>query len=467
MEDVRQDWSQLAGRPGNIAVEMRLVVCETGDIYKPTHNAVVTVGVPNQPINDAEWKHLLSLFAAKQELSNAVQVAITSWKTVNGAHGVDVQRYDPIVTLTDEHLVGDIVVQHPAPAVADPHDIDESGELTKKWYVEYRNNPYLAFETREQLIERLDALANNMLVLTDEGLVDLTRDAHWYELHAHVICESIRRGMPFTKKFNRPIEVPHYSRFNEKEICIKAAKALRDKTLPPWFIVKYGKREHLRDFINYGLVRVASASYYDNAEHNAAIRDKEREFEFRGISQHRRTRKIVHRNEHLDPSVESQYDFVPSYHINSKADVDERKRLKKGDDVTFKFEMYSNYRLYCASSILDPSLVADFDADACVIVDHRRLLPRLIRAMRYWMPNSSIWYGNVCYQDSLGAYKNSASTIPHGGDFPTHRSKPFKYAYQKEWRVTWIPKPSEEHLQPALLELGSLKGFASLIDLRG
>lgn len=44
-------------------------------------------------------------------------------------------------------------------------------------------------------------------------------------------------------------------------------------------------------------------------------------------------------------------------------------------------------------------------------------------------------------------------------------SKHFRYAYQKEYRIAWLPPEDREKLEPIELEIGSLEDCAELISL--
>ena len=235
-------------------------------------------------------------------------------------------------------------------------------------------------------------------------------------------------------------------------------------------MVKYGKREHMRALIEHGRLRIAAASEYDRPSYNEAVRDKEREFEFQGIGRDVRTGEFVTSSSVKagrmpeDWFHQERYEFANMFNARSRFFVNGGVVLKQENAITIKLSMRTDYRLFCMSKVLHPSLFSDFDADACVIVDIRHLLPRLCRSMTYSMPRAHMSCGDVDYQDSLGAYASEAIDILRE-DFPTQMVKAFRYAYQKEFRVVWTPRRFEAALEPVEMEIGSLKGFASLLEL--
>lgn len=122
-----------------------------------------------------------------------------------------------------------------------------------------------------------------------------------------------------------------------------------------------------------------------------------------------------------------------------------------------KVEMRSDYFVYCMTHAAAHRLFDDFGYDACVAITRpREFLQRLIAAVKTALPDWHVGSGRVKYED------------PHfvsARDLRIPMTKHFRYAYQREYRVFWVPQEPRKNLNPFFVELGSIEDCASLIIL--
>ena len=131
--------------------------------------------------------------------------------------------------------------------------------------------------------------------------------------------------------------------------------------------------------------------------------------------------------------------------------------------VHFGLQTDSDFWLYCMSDALMPRMFSDFDADACVVLDRREFIARLRSAWNRLGPDvREMAFGPVIYDDPAGAYAKSA--VQPG--VTNYFTKTFRYAYQREFRFTGLPKSPDETLEPLNLYLGPLDDIGELISLQ-
>ena len=468
---VRREWKTRAGIPSDCAVHLHMVVgTKHGGKIQSSHNFRGVVGVPSEPWDDAEREHCISLLAHKAGISPSC-VKLDSWKMIPGSYGVEVEHYEPFPVITEKDLLAPIKYTKSAPPDDTPVDFKQSDALYPKWRQEYRRNPYLRLQHRKELTQRWWDIQNNIFVLSNDGRVAISNNMDWYRLLQHVVDESLARGYPLFDSCNIHQDVPKNRRFSDGSLCAKAAAALRGERLPKGCLVKYGKRERMRELFKYGICRVAPASEYDVPRHNAAVRDKERELEFQGVGRNVHTDAFVSKacvesgNVPEDWFIQEEYEFVNMFNAGLRFFGRDHVALQSDNVITIALSMITDYMLFCMSKILHPSLFSDFNADACVIVDAVQFMRKIYLCMTRTMPNTQVFHGHVNYQDSLGAYGIPVTIDKSCESFPTQMVKTFKYAYQKEWRIAWTPKTPIDVLSPVTVEIGTLKGFAHLLEL--
>ena len=422
----------------------------------PTHNVTGVVGIPRRPANDDERQVAAGVLMRQVPATPGSNYAMDSWDIVQGSYGVVVEQHEPISVLTDKEII-DLKVSTPAPPTSSLTEVPTAQH--NQWEKEYLSNRYLRCEDRTELTRRLDDVVWNSLRLTKAGELDLSNDIVWHRLSMHIALEAHLRGYPLDNMANRPLDAGFKQRFSEGEVCRGAAEVLGEKRLPRGFVVKYGKREYMRELYEEGRLQVGSASYFDKIQHNEAIRDQERKFQFKGVYFDRDTGEM--RSGAIEPSDE-RYKFATMYGVADALPAEQCGKLKRFRTLDIEFRR--DFRLFCVSSVLLPELFSDFEADACVIFNWRMFVPRLVNAMRFHMPNAAFAEKRVLYQDPIGAYGTSVFDFS-AQEAPIPIIKHFGYAYQRELRMTWIPTEQVAHLDPVIVTAGSLKGFGTLLEL--
>lgn len=305
------------------------------------------------------------------------------------------------------------------------------------WRQQYREKRYMSHLDDDELRQRAKDVCLNILVLTDQtkiGLLPIANtDDYWIELWTQVLEEFKIRFGPypagFTNGFIKDVAIPDPS----SPLASKAAAAIQQHLLSGHYLVKYGKNRHLGDTLKSGALRISPASFYKDPSLNPAVRDDELQLSVQPHPSQCRIKAVSHKT--------GQPIFAPEH-------------VRK---FTYTEKSRTDYYVYCLSSNLAPRLFLDFDADACVVITHpHSFLNRLLAAFKNLFPN---WLSNaipVKYIDPLNT---------PAGSFDVFSYKHFRYAYQKEFRVIWLPPSPINNLQHVYLELGNLQDCCQLISL--
>jgi len=289
-----------------------------------------------------------------------------------------------------------------------------------------------------ELEQRAKDIYLNLLVLTKDakiGLPPMTPETtRWLDLWSHVLEEfHLRFGSypaGFTNGFIRDVMIPR----PDLPIAQRAAATVRRTSVPDGgYLVKYGKYRYLKDTIEKGILRISHASYYSDPSLNHAIRDNELEF-----SVHRASEKTVLRF------------------------FDGKTGAPKGTfsgpiPITVSRRSETDYYVYCLSSVLAPRLFLDFEADACLIIrDQQRFEAGLIEAVRTQLPAWDCGRGPVSYIDPLNM---------RWAEVDPFTCKHFRYAYQREYRMVWLPPAIENNLQPIYVTVAGLSEYCEFVPL--
>ncbi len=203
---------------------------------------------------------------------------------------------------------------------------------------------------------------------------------------------------------------------------------------PGTFLVKFGRAKYLRRSLEEGVIRIMPASFYADPSLNQAIKDAELQIKFFCL-----------------PS-EVQLEAFDGKTGKPKG------HIKTEGNVTYTLEANSNYYAYCLTSALSIRLFGDFEADSCLIVKSGGdFIVRMAEAFNRLNPGWECISGSVDYFDPFDV---------EGSKLGVHFAKHFRFAYQQEFRMVWLPPSPRRVLDPVILELGGLQDICEIIDLK-
>ena len=304
------------------------------------------------------------------------------------------------------------------------------------WRQQYRDNRYARHLSRSELNKRIRDILLNLLIVTPEAKIGMPpneRSASWLEKWTHVLEEMELRYGPHPAGFGK--DILHSEPFPDfvSELAEKAAKRMSAFGLKRGeAFIKFGQREFMQRLYQHGRLRIRSASYYSNMEHNGALRDDELTFKLSLALRHTETGHII--------------DIY-----NAATDISRDKRV----DITFSAP--SDYWIYCVTASIEPRLFGDFEADACVIIRDREVFKRRLKTATEAISVDALMLdGPAIYVDPI---------IPNSSSPFIPLTKYFGYAYQDEYRIFWLPPKRRENLAYLDIEIGCLEDISEVIVL--
>lgn len=303
-----------------------------------------------------------------------------------------------------------------------------------KWYQlvgeDYRRNRYLVLLSDEQLARRAEDILGNLHVVNTAGLVSFDRTdptlRFWLSRLTEIQAEMALRHGPYPAGWKRGMIDLTNLPASLRSAGPGAAMTLQLlRPLPSESLVKYGKREFLKSALRDGEIRIAPASTYDDPSLNVAAKDDELCGEI-----------------YYDPQI--PFNDVPPGTI-----------LLPPGRTPFRWRMDTDYYVYCLSERLSTRLVLDFEAQACLVIGNpEAFLSRVTGAVARQLGNWRFVADRVEYFDPL-------QVSPAEVRAPMW--KHFRYAYQREVRLAWLPPKPVRTLQPLFVRLGSIEDIAELV----
>jgi hypothetical protein len=300
------------------------------------------------------------------------------------------------------------------------------------WQLDYRGDPYLHHLPLGDLNERFLSLVTNETYINDEIKISFRDFTHggeyWFPIITHVFEEFRRRARSLPPRQGSIVPRVDYPGLTAAVGPFKISK----RTYPN-VIVRYGKREHMRELFEEGQLQVSPASTYDADSFNAAIRDDELR-----LAVYRKSRLFTRVYDHLG------YTLIPS-------------GPKHGRFIE-TLTASTNYYVYCMTMERSLRLFGDFGYDACVIIhDPARFIRRLGAAGLNELGDGWSWFARpLGYIDPLRP-PDSQLNIVH--------CKHFRFAYQSEFRFVWLPPTPVAELHPFKIQIGSIRDISTLIEL--
>ncbi len=320
-------------------------------------------------------------------------------------------------------------VSRMAPAVPTlPVDLGESPIVghRQSWYsaieIDYQRDRYLGHLTSEALAQRLADVVGNVIGLGENA----PERPYWFACFTEVAAE-FRLRHDLRHGWDGRLADGAEWRGSLRPKNQRLPELIPSIPLQQPYLVKYGRRRFLESMLREGKIRIAPASYYADASLNPAIRDDELSAE-------------------LDVNAFGLQGWgglrgpaVAHWPLRARV----RKRLG------------TNYYVYCTSTVLASQLLLDFRADACVIVhDPEAFSTRVHSAVMRQLPAWRLLRGPVEYYDPLQVNEAAVDVLSW---------KHFRYAYQKEFRLAWLPPSPATHLAPLDLAVGGLEDICELV----
>ncbi|MGB3317835.1 MAG: hypothetical protein WA978_04090 [Sphingopyxis granuli] len=298
------------------------------------------------------------------------------------------------------------------------------------WRHEYVSDPYLLGCPDDRLALRFHDVFINNTELGHEGLIGLlpVDDGNQFlRKFTHLLEEyALRGGLPNFKDIPKE-KVDYFA--NGGPIAKRIFAGYVEPPQP--FLVKYGNRQFLEPMLREGAIRICPASYYSDADHNAAIQDDE-------VS---RVFCIPTWRERLDGKTYT--------------DIQGHRMEYKDDDVVLPV-VFDDYYLYSLCDHIYYRMPTDFGADAALVIrDPVRFTQRVISAFLARCPDWMPLEGPVTYYDPYRDYTTFRTP---------EMAKPFGYSYQREVRIAFKPKRRPaSRLQPQFLNIGPMDDYAELL----
>lgn len=307
------------------------------------------------------------------------------------------------------------------------------------WRLQYRSRRYLEHLSADELHERARDMLAAYLELTRDGKIapsTLTDGGvEWLVLLTHLFEEFVIRYGPYPRGFRdgflKNAQIPD----PRSPIAGPAARLVRNVAEPTGaYLVKYGKRQHLQPMLEHGRVRVAGAASYADPSLNPAMMDDELSL-------------------FIQPSpAEFRMDVVDGRTGEYKGRI-----IPLDNRITRRSR--SNFYVFCLSRRLAARLFVDFEADACLVIhEPTRFVNALMNEIEGLLSDWSGGAESVRYIDPTNA------TIH---DLDVCSAKHFRFAYQREYRVIWLPPSPVDALPPLHIEIGDLSSYCSLHALDG
>ena len=296
--------------------------------------------------------------------------------------------------------------------------------------LDYQRNRFMAHLRTDQLERRIEDIIANSYVINSQGLIgpEVTPfSLYWFEKLQEVITEMELRHGPYPAGWRSGFVDRSRLPGSLQEKQLDRRKQIKPlNPLPETFLVKYGKIEHIEAAYSNGQIRISPASGYTDPSLNAAIKDDE---------------------------LVAELDFDPTFSgvfedLGDRISVENPRQEVQG-------KLNTNFYVYCTSSQLSTRLLLDFEAEAALVIREvneflRRINIAVSQQLSNWRPRVM----KVTYYDPLQTSPREVSVIA---------SKHFRYAYQNEVRLVWLPPKPIQTLEPIIIELGPLSDIAELL----
>ncbi len=300
------------------------------------------------------------------------------------------------------------------------------------WIKEYDVLRYLRHLSDDLLRRRYDTLAANLWSTDAVGDVIPTRDPMHREqllrLLVHVLCEQRVRSGDLSISCD------------EGKIILEASASYRSPKLvtpfvgPPSGFAKFGKQKYIRQAFEYGILRVAPASGFNDPSLNSAQKDDE----------------LLHWT--VTPNEQIMMRVMGLDNKGNEVEIPvEKKELFRGMTVP-------DFYVWCCGYGYDARLFHEFEADAVLIVrDMDVFRSRFSAAMQKTLPGWTMKDGPLSYYDPYTISREQLAPI---------FSKNIRYLHQNEYRFAWSAPWGVKAALPLYPDLGSLSDIAEYYEIK-
>jgi hypothetical protein len=303
--------------------------------------------------------------------------------------------------------------------------------LFTEWQEEYAQRRYLKHDSIEQLNQRQKDLEINILTIGADGSAVIDVGEDFRRRLAHVHTEFKLRNLPIPTE----IRQAPYRYFK------RAAELWAGVTLEPGtYLLKFGNHEHLLPMLKNGKIRVGNAKMYDDPSLNSAIADRETEFvnELYGATIGIPLGKPYARTEGI-----TQVEPIGNVRRIAKCNTDYH---------IASFCLKYDFRLFD-----DFSRESEKPYDSCLVIrDPHEFINRMRTCGESKLSGWSLHAQPVVYSDPYQ---------PERGPVDVFFTKHFRYAYQEEFRMVWIPPSPQDKLEPINFVLGPMTEYCTLLTL--
>ena len=305
------------------------------------------------------------------------------------------------------------------------------------WRLQYRGDRYMRDLPNEDLFARAGDLTTAMTMYTPDGKVGLKAiegELSEMERFAHALEEMAIRGFHHRQAgVLEALNLPH------PPAVRRALHKLAGRCWAEPILVKFGKRQHMAALLLEGKGRISPASFYNDPSLGRARSDNEAQIA-----------AYVHPiDAHRFMGVRAEGNGTTA------VDIDVPYLGSTRIELTAKTDFY----VYCMAQSCDARMFTDFDDTCIVITRPDEFTSRLQNAVGASIPGWKFIAAPVVYFDPF-------FTRPH--QMTAQLSKHFRFSYQKEYRLLWLPPSPEEAAarrswDHVPFEIGPLTAYAELI----
>jgi|GEM_PF-2901884 len=281
----------------------------------------------------------------------------------------------------------------------------------------------------QELFDRFQDFVSVISTLNEEGKVSLLSPAAHediWALYTHVLEELHLRGLGRPPDLTR-LHVPKPGIGSDIAATLKLRK-LTPNHAPTLY--RYGEARYLRPLLEKGEFRLRPASSYADPSLCKARQD-------------------------LELSVVAN---LRRHHVGRRTSFGKISKTAFNLGASYEVQARTDFYILCFAAQPDYRLFRDFESDACIIIsDRERFISQIKEATAVAFGDSfQVHTGHISYFDPLGTDLESLTPI---------FSKHFRFAYQKEFRIAWIPRRDSDSLLPSNLTMGSLRQYCEVVEI--